>query len=105
MSDQAGLFIIFWAAPGKLDALTQEVTTMVAVVNEEPGTLAYGFHRVVGEREGVAVYEIYENAEAQKLHGRSPAIEALKARLPHLLGGPPERYQLSPIPGSKGLPF
>jgi len=106
MSDKVGLFIVFWAAPGKLDALLEAVSTMMAAVRLESGTLAYGFHRVSGERgEGVAVYELYESPEAQRIHGESAAINALRPRLAELIGAAPERYQLGPVSGSKGLPF
>lgn len=105
MSGTAGLFITFWAAPGKIDALVDEVKSMLAVVEREGGTLAYGFHRVSGELEGVSVYEVYESEEAQRIHGESPEINALKSRLPQLLGAAPQQYKLTPIPGSKGLPF
>lgn len=62
-------------------------------------------HRVAGALEGVSVYEIYSDADAQAVHGASTPIEALKAELPDLLGAPPERFALSPIAGAKGLPF
>ncbi|MEA3001842.1 MAG: hypothetical protein QOH81_630 [Sphingomonadales bacterium] len=105
MSDKVGLFIIFWAAPGKFDALLEEVRTMMKVVEAEQGTLAYGFHKVTAALEGIAVYEIYSDADAQRVHGESDAINALKGRLPSLLGAPPERHQLTPLAGAKGLPF
>ena len=106
MPEKVGLFIIFWAAPDKASALMEEVQSMAEVVNRESGTLVYGFHKVSSERgEGVAVYELYENADAQRIHGESDAINALRGRLPELLGAPPERYQLIPVAGAKGLPF
>jgi quinol monooxygenase YgiN len=105
MSEKVGLYITFWAAPGKADELLNAVRTMLDVVKDEVGTLAYGFHTVSGEREGVSVYEIYANAEAQQVHGESSAIATLKARLPHLLAAPPERHKITPVAGSKGLPF
>jgi quinol monooxygenase YgiN len=105
MSEKVGLYITFWAAPGKAGELLKEVTGMLDVVRGETGTLVYGFHKVSGDLEGVSVYEIYENAEAQRVHGDSAAIAALKGRLQHLLGAPPERYKISPVAGSKGLPF
>jgi quinol monooxygenase YgiN len=105
MSEKVGLYITFWAAPGKAAALLAEVQSMLEVVRGENGTLAYGFHTVSGEREGVSVYEIYASAEAQRIHGQSAAIDALRPRLAALLAGPPERHQIVPVPGSKGLPF
>ena len=105
MTDKIGLYITFWAAPGKIDALVEALQPMLAEVAGETGTLAYGLHRVSGDLEGVSVYEIYADAEAQALHGRSERIEALKSKLPGLLGAAPERYALTPIGGAKGLPF
>lgn len=105
MAEPVGLYITFWATPGKIDALVEALKPMLAEVLGEPGTLAYGLHRVSGALEGVSVYEIYADAEAQALHVRSDAIEALKAKLPELLGAPPERPTLTPIAGAKGLPF
>jgi quinol monooxygenase YgiN len=105
MAEPVGLYITFWAAPGKIDALVEALEPVLAEAAREPGTLAYGFHRVSGTLEGVSVYEIYADAEAQALHGRSDAIEALKAKLPDLLGAPPERHALTPIASTKGLPF
>ena len=105
MSDKVGLYITFWAAPGKIDALIAALAPMVDSVASEAGTLAYGMHRVSGALEGVSVYEIYADADAQAHHGASESIDALKAKLPGLLGAPPERFALSPIAGTKGLPF
>ncbi len=106
MTDKVGLYITFWAAPGKSAELLAVVRTMLEVVEGEAGTLAYGFHTTAsGDKEGVAVYEIYENAEAQRLHNFSDAIGALKGRLGPLLAGAPERHQIVPVSGSKGLPF
>lgn len=105
MTAGAGLFIVFWAAPGKADELLNALRAMLPVVRDEPGTLAYDLHRIVGDREGVAVYELYADAEAQRAHGESTAIEALKARLPGLLAAPPERYDLLPVGGAEGLSF
>ena len=61
--------------------------------------------RAAGALEEVSVYESYADAEAQALHVRSDAIEALKAKVPELLGAPPERHTRTPIAGAKGLPF
>lgn len=105
MTNSTGLYITFWAAPGKIDELVVELQAMVAVTADEEGTLAYGLHRVSGELEGVSVYEIYRDAGAQRDHGASSAIDQLRSRLPELLGAPPERYALQPIPGAQGLPF
>ena len=105
MTNVTGLYITFWAAPGKIDELIVELEAMVSVTADEQGTLAYGLHRVSGEFEGVSVYEIYCDAAAQRDHGASSAIDQLRTRLPELLAAPPERYALQPIPGAKGLPF
>lgn len=105
MTNQVGLYITFWAAPGRIDALVAALQPMLEEVVGEAGTLAYGMHRVSGELDGVSVYEIYADAEAQAIHGRSDRIEGLKAKLPGLLGAAPERHALTPIAGAKGLPF
>ncbi len=105
MTEMVGLYITFWAAPGKIDALVAALQAMMLVVAEEEGTLSYGLHRVSGDLEGVSVYEIYRDAAAQRAHGLSTAIENLKSRLPELLGAPPMRHDLVPLPGAKGLPF
>lgn len=105
MSDKVGLYITFWAAHGKIDALIEALGPMIHAVASEAGTLAYGMHRVSGALEGVSVYEIYADADAQAHHGASESIDALKAKLPDLLGAPPERFALSPIASAKGLPF
>ena len=105
MADKVGLYITFWATPGKIDALVEALQPMLATAAAEAGTLAYGMHRVSGALEGVSVYEIYADAKAQEEHGGSANIEAFKAKLPSLLGAPPERFALAPIGGAKGLPF
>lgn len=106
MSNQVGLMIIFRAKPGKFDALLAAAIPMMDVVNNEAGTIAYGFHKVTDDKDGaIAVYELYESAQAQQIHGESPAINALRSQLAELLRSPPERYPLEPIPGAKGLPF
>lgn len=103
MSEKVALFITFWAAPGKIDMLLAELEAVLAVANEEPGTLVYSLHRVRGEREGASVYEVYADAAAQAQHGASAAVQKLKARLPELLASPPDRLELSPLGRAKGL--
>ena len=60
---------------------------------------------MTGQFEGISVYEIYDDEESQNIHSQSEAMAQLKIRLGPLLAAPPERYDLAPIPGAKGLPF
>lgn len=105
MTQAVGLLATLWAAPGRIDDLIEAFTTMMQTVEQETGTLAYGLHRVSGDREGVVVYELYRDAAAQQRHGSSYALALLKARLPELLGAAPEMLSLMPIANAKGLPF
>ncbi len=105
MTDKVGIYITFWAAPGKIDALVAALGEMKATAAEEAGTLVYAFHRVSGTLEGVSAYEIYADAAAQAIHLESPAVARLMGALPDLLGAPPERHDFTPLPGAKGLPF
>ncbi len=102
MANEVGLYITFWAAPGKIDALVDALRPMLAVAAEEKGTLVYQMHRVSGALEGVSVYEIYRDQAAQQQHGESTAVELLKSKLAGLLGAPPERFDLVPLVGGKG---
>ena len=103
VNQQVGLYITFWAAPGKADELLKTVQNIMATAQQEKGTLVYGINTVAGDRPGVSVFEIYANAEAQAEHGRSKAIEALKAALPGLISAPPEARPFTPVPGAKGM--
>lgn len=103
--ESVGLIAIFKAAPGGLDDLLVELRAMVDTARGEIGTLVYGLHRIAGEPDGLLVYEMYRDAEAQRLHGLSDAIAGLRQRLPGLLAAPPELMPLTPIAGAKGLPF
>ena len=105
MSKKTGVFITFWAKPGKFDALLKEASSILDIVAVENGTLIYAFHKVTDQFDGISVYEIYENEESQNIHSQSEAMAQLKSRLAPLLAAPPERYDLAPIPGAKGLPF
>ena len=105
MTETVGLMATFWAAPGRIDDLVDALTAMMPVVEGEDGTLAYGLHRVSGALEGVAVYELYRDADAQRRHGSSDAVARLKERLPGLLGAAPDLRPLTPIATAKGLPF
>ena len=40
MSEKVGLYITFWAAPGRTDELLKEVRTMLNVVRDEGGDSA-----------------------------------------------------------------
>ena len=105
MTDMVGIYITFWAKPGKIDDLVAALQAMAPTAAEESGTLVYGFHRVTGELEGVSAYEIYTDAKAQQVHLGSVAVERLMAALPDILGAAPERFDLVPLAGGKGLPF
>ena len=104
MFERKGIYITFWAAPGKIDALVAALEACRPAAAKEPGTLVYAFHRVSGELEGVSAYEIYADAAAQQAHLESPATAALMKKLPDLLGAPPERHDIAPLDGAKGIP-
>lgn len=104
-SNPVGLYITFWAQPGKIDALTEAVTAMIPTAADETGTLVYGMHHIDGPRQGVSVYEIYKDAAAQAVHGASSALAELRGKLGELIDGAPERHALRPISNGKGLPF
>lgn len=64
LAELDGLYITFWAAPGKIEALVDALVPVVDSVVSEAGTLAYGVHRVSGAFEGVSVYEICRSSGA-----------------------------------------
>ena len=105
MTQTVGLFVTFWAAPGRLDDLLDGLRSVAATVDGEEGTFAYAVHRVTGDRDGAAVYEMYRDADAQQRHGRSAAVTRLKERLPELLGAPPELRHLAPLSSANGFTF
>jgi|FaiFalDrversion2_1042247.scaffolds.fasta_scaffold00016_11 quinol monooxygenase YgiN len=64
--------------PGKgeeAEAVLQELAARVQA--EEPGTLAYLFHRVRGEPERIVVFEVYRDEAAFEVHRRGVLREFL----------------------------
>lgn len=104
MAERVGIYITFWAKPGRIDDLVEAMQALAPIAAEEPGTLVYAFHRVSGALEGVSAYELYADAEAQQAHIASAAVGRFRAVLPDLLGAPPERQNFIPLAGAKGLP-
>jgi quinol monooxygenase YgiN len=66
--------------PGKEDEAEKAISEMVAAVEaNEPGALAYIFHRSQKEPTEITVFEVYADAEAFDAHGRSPHMATLRS--------------------------
>jgi len=66
--------------PGKEDEALERLRTMAGTVEaQEPGALAYLFHRSQQDPSEVVLFEIYADDNALQAHGQTPHMGELRA--------------------------
>lgn len=101
---QTSLFVKMTVQPGKRDEVIAALEGMLPVVEAEPGTLVYSFHRDAGDENVVWVFELYSDGDALTAHAGSDALKALFGTIGGLMASPPEMSMASPTGAAKGLP-
>ena len=101
---QTSLFVKMVFQPGKRDEVITALEAMLPVVESEPGTLVYSFHRDAGNEDVVWIFELYTGDDALTVHGGSDAMAALFGTLGGLMAEPPMMVMATPTAAAKGLP-
>ncbi len=100
-----GLVVRFDLRPGceaAFDRLVDE--TLARIRTEEPGTLLYLCHGMVGEPATRIFYELYRGREAFDLHERQPYVQRFLSARAAYVAAIPRVELLQPLDG-KGLPI
>lgn len=83
------LIVRLQARPDAVDALSRQLSTLVALAREEPGTLAYSFYRAHDEPGGFLLHEVYRDKAAWETHMASEPVQRALATFDTLLVTPP----------------
>lgn len=84
-----GLVVRFELRPGAEDSFDRLVEeTTVRIREEEPGTLLYLCHRVLGEPAARVFYELYRDDEAFQAHEVAEHVREFHARRKPFMAGP-----------------
>lgn len=83
------LLVHVQARPDTADALCRQLSTLVALAREEPGTLAYSFYRMHDEAGHFLLHEVYRDRAAWAVHMASEPVQRALATLDTLLAAPP----------------
>ena len=84
------LIVRLRARPETVDALCGQLSTLVALAREEPGTLAYSFYRAHEESDVFLLHEVYRDRAAWEAHMTSEPVQRALATFDTLLTAPPE---------------
>ena len=90
------------ALPGKRDEVLAALQTIVAAVEDEPGTLVYVIHTDKTDADVVWFYEQYDSDDSFAAHSTSDTMKAVGMGLRDLAAARPELTFLE-IVGGKGL--
>ena len=90
------------AADGKSADLEKVLHDVCAAADEEDGLTVYSAHRA-NDAEGVFYFfELYEDGDALKVHGKGDGMKAAMGKFGGLLAGAPEITMMTPV-AAKGL--
>lgn len=93
MTEKIYTIAVLPAAQNKIDVLISQLENLAKQTRKEAGCIEYGFYRDQGAPNVVLSYEVWQDAEAEAAHWRTPhlmrAIEAFK----HSLDGQPTIYK------------
>ena len=101
MSSTIAVIAKITAQSGKRADVLAGMATMLAHVENEPGTLVYTLLEDQADADVIWVYEEYTDQAALDSHSTSDAMKALGGSIGPFLGGRPE-IRISNIAGGKG---
>ena len=84
------LIVRLRAQPETVDTLCRQLSTLVALAREEPGTLAYSFYRAHDESDVFLLHEVYRDRAAWEAHMASEPVQRALSKFDTLLTTPPE---------------
>lgn len=83
------LLVHLQARPDTADALCRQLSALVALAREEPGTLAYSFCRMHDNAGHFLLHEVYQDQAAWETHMASKPVQRALATFDTLLAAPP----------------
>ena len=102
MTDKVVVIARIEIRPDSADEAEPLLQALVDAAKDEQGTEAYA---LVREGPTFWFFELYADADALALHGKSPALaEAFGGPLGGMVAAPPELHTTVPI-AAKGIPF
>ena len=95
-----GLVVRFELLAGHERAFDELVkATLEGIQREEPGTSAYLVHRRPGADHERIFYELYEDEDAHRVHGKTPAVQRFMRERGDHLRAEPEVWKLDSVSG------
>jgi quinol monooxygenase YgiN len=89
------LLVVFTAAPGKAQALTDFLRQMSALSRAEAGCSAYSLHVDVDDPATLVLYEVWRDQAALDVHDQSAHVARFVRDLPPLVARPIVRTVLA----------
>ncbi|MFG1342455.1 putative quinol monooxygenase [Xanthobacter autotrophicus] len=77
------------ARPGKVDALTALIKSIIPDVKKEPGSIAYSMYVDRNDQNVLVMLETWESASALEAHASAAPFRKLAASFGELLSEPP----------------
>jgi quinol monooxygenase YgiN len=96
MSDKVALIARITVRPDAVTDAEAALRSLVDAVTEEVGTVMYVLNRE-GDSGSFWFYEVYEDQAAFDVHGQNPVLHQAFATLGALLAEPPEMHVLTPL--------
>jgi quinol monooxygenase YgiN len=96
MSDKVAILARITVRPDAVEEAEPVLRGLVDATAGEDGTVLYALHRE-GDTGSFWFYELYADASALDVHGKSPALAEAFGTLGTLLAEPPELHMLSPL--------
>ncbi|MEZ5343439.1 MAG: antibiotic biosynthesis monooxygenase [Acidimicrobiales bacterium] len=84
------------AAEGKAGAMKEALAALVAAAEEEAGLEIYSAHQD-GANPRLLLFELYTDADAFAVHGKSDAMKAAMGAVGANMGGKPEIPRMTPV--------
>lgn len=90
-----GLFVPLEAKPGKEKEVEEFLKNGLALVNQEPATIAWFAVRMGPNKFGI--FDVFPDESGRQAHLSGKVAEALMAKAPELLASPPDIREIEVI--------
>lgn len=93
MTEKIYTIAVLPAVQGKIDVLLDHLETLAKQTRKEAGCIEYGFYQNQSNPNVVLSYEVWQDAEAEAAHWRTPHLMSAIAAFKHILDGKPTIYK------------
>ena len=93
MTEKIYTIAVLPAAQGKIDVLINHLKTLAEQTRKEAGCIEYGFYQNQSNPNVVLSYEVWQDAEAEAAHWRTPHLMSAVEAFKNILDGDPTIYK------------